>query len=274
MIEWRVVVSGKLSAAENMAIDEAVFNGIIAGTSVPTIRFYDWIKPTASYGYNQVWDKEVDPVLLEKYDFDYVRRPTGGRLVLHNEEITYAVIARAEEQLAGNVIQSYSEISRALREGFQQMGLEVDLEKGELSSQHQRQEKNPCFTSSSRYELKMKNKKISGSAQVRKKNVILQHGSILLDRDQSVVADILPGLGDEQRIRVKNFLKRKSTTINENLREKMHFTRGAEHFINGFKIAWDADKFSYYDDFEEHEKKEIERLKSTKYSSEDWNKRK
>jgi lipoate-protein ligase A len=274
MFNWRVIVSDKLSAAENMAIDEAVFNGVMNGTSPPTIRFYDWQKPTASFGYNQVWEKEIDPDLLQEFDFDLVRRPTGGRLVLHYDEVTYAVIAPAVGKLSGNVTQSYSEISRALKEGFSHMGMDVDLEKGDLSAEHQRQEKNPCFTSSSRYELKYKNKKIVGSAQVRKKDVILQHGSILLNHDQSKVADILPGLVPEQRERVRKYLSRKSTSINRNLSEPIDFYHATEHFKIGFETAWEADHFSYLEDFGKSEKKEIRRLILEKYSTADWNKRK
>ena len=274
MIEWRVIVSEKLSSAMNMAIDETILNGIIAGTSPPTIRFYDWLFPTASYGYNQSWEKELDLELVRKNNFDYVRRPTGGRLVLHYDEVTYAVIAPAVDQLSGNVIQSYSEISRALREGFLLMGLDVDLERGELSTQHQRENLNPCFTSSSRYELKYMNKKIAGSAQFRKKNVILQHGSILLNHDQSKVADILPGLSSEQRQRVGKYLSRKSTAINKNLKEGLSFSQAAEYLKRGFKMAWSADQFRHQEDFEDHEKKEINQLISNRYSSDDWNKRK
>lgn len=274
MLEWRVIVTGKLSAAENMAIDEAVFNGIMNGTSSPTIRFYDWQKPTASYGYNQSWEKEIDPALLEKYDFDFVRRPTGGRLVLHYDEVTYAVIAPAVGKLSGNVTQSYAEISKALKAGFLQMGLEVDLEKGDLSAEHQRQAKNPCFTSSSRYELKYQNKKIVGSAQIRKKDVILQHGSILLNHDQSKVADILPGLVPEQRERVRNYLMRKSTSINSNLAEPLDFSLAVEHLKKGFETAWNTDVFSYSEDIGQNEKMEAERLIFEKYSSLDWNQRK
>jgi lipoyl(octanoyl) transferase len=274
MLKWRIVVSDKLSSAGNMAVDEAILNGVIAGTSPPTIRFYDWLLPTASYGYNQSWEKEIDLDLVKKNNFDYVRRPTGGRLVLHFDEVTYAVIAPAEDQLSGNVIQSYSEISRALKGGFMLMGLEVDLERGELSAQHQRENLNPCFTSSSRYELKFKGKKIAGSAQVRKKNTILQHGSILLNHDQSKVADILPGLDSEQRKRVGKFLTRKSTAINRILPQKLSFLQAAEYLKNGFKTAWDTDQFNEKDVFMAHEINEVEQLISEKYSSDLWNKRK
>jgi len=274
MFKWRIIISGKLPPAENMAIDEAVMLGIIKGNSLPTIRFYDWNKPTASFGYNQVLDDEIDLDLLKKNGFGYIRRPTGGRLVLHNEEVTYSVIAPAENQLSGNVTQSYSEISTALKEGFELMGISIDLEKGELSSQHQRESSNPCFASSSRYELKYNNKKIVGSAQVRKQSVILQHGSILLNHDQSDIASILPGLNEDQRKRVSKFLSRKTIAINNIVDCEISFHQAIQYLKSGFRLAWENDEFIDNNDFSVQEKKMIDKLISSKYSSDIWNKRK
>jgi len=274
MFKWRIIVSDKLAPAENMAVDEAIMNGVINNSSPPTIRFYDWIKPTASFGYNQNISKEIDLERIDKFGFDYIRRPTGGRLVLHNNEVTYAVIAPTENQLSGNVTQSYSEISKALKEGFSLMGVEVDLEKGELSVQHQRENVNPCFSSSSRYELKYNNKKIVGSAQVRRKNVILQHGSILLDSDQSRVADILPDLDDGDRERVRNFLSRKTIFINKIRNDRLSYSQAVDCLIKGVEQAWSSDEYYHVKEFEPEEKNMVNDLISTKYSTDNWNKRK
>ena len=157
-MHWRILNSGKKSPAENMAIDEAILEAVITGKSLPTIRFYDWNPSTASCGYNQKVDDEVDFSALEKFGFGFVRRPTGGRLVLHDQEITYSVIAPIEGKFAGSVTQAYSVISLALAEGLREMGVDVELEKGSLDSKHQRQAANPCFSSSSKYELKCQNK--------------------------------------------------------------------------------------------------------------------
>ena len=105
-MNWRIIISGKKSPAENMAIDEAIFLGNIENTSPPTIRFYDWNPPTASFGYNQKIKNELDLDLLEKKGYAFIKRPTGGRLVLHKDEITYAVIAPAQERLKGSITDS------------------------------------------------------------------------------------------------------------------------------------------------------------------------
>ncbi|MEA1972687.1 MAG: octanoyltransferase, partial [Candidatus Cloacimonadota bacterium] len=223
-MEWRVIVhQNRLSPAENMAIDEAILLGNIAGTSTPTIRFYEWEPATASIGYNQSAKKEVDFDLLHKYNYGFVRRPTGGRLVLHNDEITYAVISKTVERLAGNITKSYSEISKALAAGLQKIGVDVAFEKGVLSSAHQREANNPCFTSASKYELKYKKKKIVGSAQVRKEDCLLQHGSILLDYSQNIVADIIPNLDSDKREKLKRYLGKKTICINEILKNEINF---------------------------------------------------
>lgn len=273
-MKWRILLSGKLSPAENMAIDEAIFEGVQKGWSLATIRFYDWQPSTVSCGYNQKVAEEVDFMALEKYGFGFVRRPTGGRLVLHDQEVTYSVISPSIGRLAGNVIASYSEISKALAMGFNLMGIDVDFEKGDLSSKHQRQAANPCFTSSSRYELKYKRKKIVGSAQVRKNNCILQHGSILLNFGQSKLAQILPDLADEQRARMSNYLKRKTIGINEILDEPLSYEKAVKLLIKGFKNKWGNDEFIIQKNLEIDELELAEKLRLSKYLADDWNQRK
>ncbi|HNX00587.1 MAG TPA: biotin/lipoate A/B protein ligase family protein, partial [Candidatus Cloacimonadota bacterium] len=167
-------MQNKIAPEENMAIDEAILIGLENGFSEPTIRFYDWNPPTVSFGYHQDAEKETDMARIFSKGYGLIRRPTGGRLVLHKNEITYAVIAPLADHLQGNVIDVYSEVSQALAEGFRIMGIQVNFEKGSLSSREQREAHNPCFSSSSRYELSYQGKKIVGSAQVRKNNLFLQ----------------------------------------------------------------------------------------------------
>ncbi|MDP8203984.1 MAG: lipoate--protein ligase family protein [Candidatus Tenebribacter mawsonii] len=273
-MKWRFLVSGKLSPAENMAIDEAIFGSIQDGRSLPTIRFYRWEPSTVSCGYNQEVAKEVDFMALEKYELGFVRRPTGGRLVLHDDEVTYSVISPASGRLSGNVTESYSEISLALAAGLKKMGIDVDFEKGNLSSEHQRQAANPCFTSSSRYELSYKRKKIVGSAQVRKNGCLLQHGSILLNYGQSKLAKILPGLTDEQKERMAKYLKRKTIGINEILNMPISYKTAVNYLIEGFKENWINDEFEIHENLEVHELDIAEKLRISKYLTDEWNHKK
>ena len=273
-MKWRVLISGKLSPAENMAIDEALFSEVITGNSIPVLRFYDWEPASVSIGYNQFADKEVDFEALRKFGFGFVRRPTGGRMVLHQDEVTYSVIAPAEGRLQGNVISAYSEISRALAVGLNKTGIQVDFEKGVLNPSGQREHINPCFNSVSKYELTYLGKKIVGSAQVRKENCILQHGSILLNRDQDQVAYLLPGIDDEKREKIRKLMKKKTTAVNLILTEPISFENTANNLLNGFKEAWKGDEFVDEAQLSNQEKEKISALKTEKYETTKWNKRK
>jgi len=243
MMKWRILYSGKAEPAENMAVDEAIMNGVIKGTSPFTIRFYDWSPPTISCGFNQIASNEVDLNVVANSDYGFVRRPTGGRLVLHEDEVTYAVIAAIEGKLAGNITESYLASSKALAHGFKFLGVDVDLEKGSLSSIHQRQDLNPCFASSSRFELNYQNKKIVGSAQVRKEGVLLQHGSILLDHNQAKLAEFMPNLDAEKKVRLANYLAKKTISINQILSLPITFSEAVTGFTIGFEAFWHNDEF-------------------------------
>lgn len=273
-MKWRVINSGRCSPAENMAIDEAIMQGVIRGVSTPVIRFYDWDPATVSCGYNQVLAKEVDLDLIASQNLAFVRRPTGGRVVLHDHEVTYAVIASSEGKLAGNVTESYAEISRALARGLNILGVQVELEKGSLTSAHQRQEANPCFASSSRFELSYQRKKIVGSAQVRKDGVLLQHGSILLDYDQSKLAYIMPNLDDDKRQRMADYLARKTVAINQVLTRTVSYDEAVLALTSGFEQEWQSDDFEIVDRISREENNFFEKLMNTKYLTEGWNNRK
>ena len=272
-MKWRIIIDEKpKSPAENMATDEAIMMGIKDGFSIPTIRFYDWSPPTASIGYHQTAAKEIDFSKLQKKGFGFVRRPTGGRLVLHKNEVTYAVIAPIEERLGGELQNSYKEISLALKEGLHCMGIsDIEFEKGELTSMHQREHNNPCFGSSSRYELNYHKKKLIGSAQVRRNNVLLQHGSILLQQDQSEVAQILPDLTEKQKETLTKYLQRKTIAINQILKSHCDFFEASKFLEEGFKKAWKEDEFASSSKLSEKENILIGKFVIEKYGKDEWN---
>ncbi len=267
-MKWRILIQKKKSASYNMATDEAILLGNIEGTSLPTIRFYDWEVPTLSIGYNQKAKAEIDFEVMNKKGYDFVRRPTGGRMVLHKNEVTYAVITPLSDEMSGNVLASYSRISKALACGISKMGISIEFEKGRLSASSQREDLNPCFTSSSRYELKVGKRKIVGSAQVRKNHTLLQHGSILLDNNQSEVAHFLP-LSDSQRLRMSQIIGRKTTYINESLNIPFSYMEAVQFLIAGFEDSWE-DTF-VYESLTPSEEKCIFELQKNKYSASKWN---
>jgi lipoate-protein ligase A len=271
-MNWRFLLDGALSPEENMATDEAIMLALIQHKTMPTIRFYDWNVPTLSYGYHQDVTNEIDFEVVAEKGYRYVRRPTGGRMVLHKNEVTYSVIAPLEERLAGNISNSYLEISRALAAGLQMMGIEdVEMEKGELNSWEQRMASNPCYTSSSRYEIKYQHKKMIGSAQVRKDNVLLQHGSILLHENQAEISDFIPFADAEQKAKLKAFLAKKTIAINQILEKKINYVTAVQYFQKSFCSTWCNDSFIVAIDKTSYEKENTLDLIENKYKKAWWN---
>ena len=274
IMEWRILVSDKTNPYLNMAIDEAIYNGITTGQSPPTIRFYDWEPATFTYGYNQILEDELDIQFLQSSKYLYVRRPTGGRLVLHEDEVTYAIISPLQGAMSGQLTETFLRISKALMIGLQKMGVFAELERGELTSAEQRQAVNPCFSSSSRFELTWKKKKIVGSAQTRNSSAFLQHGSILRTNNQKKVAQFLPNISDDQRLRIESFLDRRTISISKILDRYVTYQEAVQSLIEGFKEEWATDKFFVSKELETEELVLSRELAEKKYCLEEWNKKK
>lgn len=172
----RVIVHGRASGAWNMAIDEALLDRPESGC---TLRFYAWNRPTVSLGYAQPLASAVDLELARRRGIAVVRRPTGGRAVLHADEITYAIAAPADAGvLAGGVSAAYRRIAAGLQAGLGRLGARVDVER--TGSATSPAHKGACFGARTRYELSVGGRKLAGSAQRRRAGRLLQHGSLLL----------------------------------------------------------------------------------------------
>jgi lipoate-protein ligase A len=159
-----------------MAVDEALLDMPQSGW---TLRFYQWDRPTVSIGYAQPLARAVDRSRAHILAIPVVRRPTGGRAVLHGDEITYSIAGPLEVgALAGGVSASYRRIAAGLRAGLRSLGVVVDVERrGPAPSPSH---KGPCFSARTRHELAAAGRKLVGSAQRRRGGRLLQHGSLLL----------------------------------------------------------------------------------------------
>jgi lipoate-protein ligase A len=178
---WRFIPFKQLNAFENMAIDEAIFRGNQRSDSPPTLRFYSWSPPSISLGYFQKTSEEVNVEACRSYSVDIVRRPTGGKAVLHEHDVTYAVVAKENNPLfPADILGTYKVISGCIADALSELGIETEMASDGRAS-HDELLKAACFSSPSRYELLVTKRKICGSAQVRSRGVFLQHGSILLD---------------------------------------------------------------------------------------------
>ncbi len=168
---------------ENMAFDEELLtNAIKENQDEPAFRLYGWKPACVSLGRNQK-DDFINKDLLKKHNIDLVKRLTGGRGLLHDKEITYSFICKADYfKPAISIIDSYKAISGILKEAFSKLGIELELGGGDVHTKYEY-----CMLVSTGADLNYHGKKLIGSAQCRKEGYILQHGSILYDFDKSLL---------------------------------------------------------------------------------------
>jgi lipoate-protein ligase A len=154
-----------------------------------TLRFYRWASPTVSLGRNQQAAGAVDQEYCGREGIELVHRPTGGRAVLHDDELTYAIASNDPGQFGGgSVYGTYRRISEALLAGYRSLGVDAHLAPETRRSLRNEGPDSPCFVSPSRYELVYRGRKIVGSAQRRLRRSFLQHGSLPLTIDRERLA--------------------------------------------------------------------------------------
>jgi len=230
-MNWHLIDSGPNIGAYNMAIDEELLARAQAGKTAPVLRFYAWSTPAVSIGRFQKIEAAVNAEACSRHGIDIVRRITGGRAVLHNRELTYSIIARLDEPLfPSTVLGTYKVIAAGLLAGLRRLGIPAEM----VSRAHRHADlvkKNAkdhaCFSSPSWYEILVRDRKIIGSAQRRLSNAFLQHGSIFMDYDPALEADVIPGgCGGDVVTSIKRELGRDAT------REEV-----MQAFVNGFSEA-------------------------------------
>jgi lipoyl(octanoyl) transferase len=165
-----------------MAIDEAILEAHLKGLVPPTLRFYGWQPEAVSIGYAQRIDRQQQE-RISSHGFGIVRRPTGGRAVLHSGDLTYSFIGTSAF-LDENVTRAYKQISQALIKGLAHLGVEASL--GGTDTNYR--DIHDCFLAVTGADLQVNGKKLVGSAQLRRHHGVLQHGSILLQQDQNLMA--------------------------------------------------------------------------------------
>ncbi len=190
---WRLVLSGAADGARNMAVDEAIFRARAEGLAPPTLRLYRWHPPAVSLGRFQALDERIDTQAICRRGYGLVRRPTGGRAILHADELTYSVVVHEADIAGGDVLMaSYREISRGIEAGLAYLGVEAALGT-EGAGPREKALPTICFAKAARCDLVAGGRKIVGSAQTRSRGVILQHGSIPLTLDLNDLLAVLPG---------------------------------------------------------------------------------
>jgi len=174
-VRLRVLRDGPRPGAVNMALDDALLRAHRPGDD-PVLRLYRWRPACVSYGYHQHPD-DFDAAAVAARGWHLVRRPTGGRAILHRQELTYAVVGSSPSALFGDTLHaSYMTINRALTHFLADLGLTPDISAGESLEAARGA---VCFQSAGQHEITVAGRKVVGSAQRRREGVFLQHGSIL-----------------------------------------------------------------------------------------------
>lgn len=217
-----------------MAVDEAIMLGVAEGQSPPTLRFYGWQPPCVSIGYAQSMREEIDLEACRGRGYTWVRRPTGGRAVLHIDELTYSIAAlQTEPRLQGDIITSYRRLSLGLVAGLHLLGCDA------IQADERRQvqgDSAACFDVPSHYEVTAMGRKLVGSAQVRRRGVVLQHGALPLIGDVARLADVLALPGTEQSaLRAKLF--QRAIALEEAAGRSVSFDEAATALSAGFAQA-------------------------------------
>lgn len=190
-MRWRLLLTPPDRGTRNMALDDALMTRARA-TGESVLRIYTWLRPTLSLGRNQTARGQYDMARAHSEGVDIVRRQTGGRAVLHHREITYSVTAPVPD--SQTVRESYARINRLLRDGLRRLGVMADIAAVTDPAPHPGLA--PCFDVASGGELVLGSRKLVGSAQWREHGAMLQHGSILVDDDQSRVTALLLSAGE------------------------------------------------------------------------------
>lgn len=192
-----------------MGRDEAVLRAVGAGEQPPTLRLYGWQPPCLSLGYGQR-SADVDFARATALGWEVVRRPTGGRAILHTDELTYSVTLPAGHPLAaGSVIESYRRISAALLNALQRLGAQAVADR-----QTAAQEAGAvCFETPSHYEVTVGGRKLIGSAQVRRFGGVLQHGSLPLTGDIARICDGLTFRDEAERAAAQARVRQRAAAL-------------------------------------------------------------
>lgn len=270
---WRFIDSGHCSPSFNMALDEALLDWNSEGKFPPCIRFYGWNPATLSIGYFQKVDKEINLDEVKKLGLGFVRRPTGGRGVLHEHELTYSVIVpESHPQMPQTVTEAYRVISEGILKGFHHLGMEAYFAVPRTEEERESL-KNPrsavCFDAPSWYELVVEGRKVAGSAQTRQKGVILQHGSILLDIEEEKLFSLFKYSNERVKERMKNAFKNKAVAINEIRQDRITIEQAKVAFKKGFAEGLNVELEPY--ELSAEEMAYVQKIAQDRYEKDDWN---
>ena len=269
MTTWRLIKTSPAHGAWNMALDEAILESVLRSDSLPTLRLYTWDPPCLSLGHAQHF-MDVDVSRLQARGWEVVRRVTGGRAILHTDELTYSVTAPVDEpRVAGSLLESYNRLAGALLASVQDLGLPVEMKEDKTDNNGT---PNPvCFEVPSTYEITVEGKKLIGSAQARRSKGVLQHGSLPLTGDLTRICQALVFPDESARENAMRRLLARATTVESVLGREVAWDSAAQAFVRAFESQLDLKLET--GELSQSELERTEELVNEKYAHPAWTER-
>jgi len=257
--------------AWNMAVDEAILDAVNADQAPPTLRLYAWQPACLSLGYAQP-TADVNLDSINSRGWTLVRRPTGGRAILHTDELTYSVIGpTSDPRLAGGVLESYRRLSQALLQALILLGVPAQADKEYAKTPSTSPSGPVCFEVPSNYEITVNGKKLIGSAQARRREGMLQHGSLPLTGDLARITLGLRFPDEASRQQAAERLLRRALTVETALNKIITWQQASQAFISAFETTLDLDLQP--GDLTPSEIERAVQLEEQKYAHSDWTNR-
>ena len=252
-----------------MAVDEALFESLGIPGAIPVLRIYGWQPPGVSVGYFQSLEKGINLDAIHERGYGLVRRPTGGRAIIHHHEVTYSVCTRADYLADGNsVLKSYREISTGIEAGLALLDIGAHVPRGHGGPAVKGKDlPSVCFAKALGGDMTVQGRKIVGSAQMRRAGCILQHGSIPITIDLDEHVSIL-GEPDANEQDARQALASCAVGVADVVGRPVSFDELAQCIASGFERAMGTTLEP--GDLTPLEKQRAAELAQSKYGDEQW----
>ena len=265
---WRLLKTPPAPGSWNMAVDEAILEAAGRGEALPTLRLYAWQPACLSLGFTQP-AADADLTALNIHGWDLVRRPTGGRAILHTDELTYSVAGPLDEpRLLGGVLESYRRLSGALLQALHDLGIPAETQEQPLVQPGSDPKGAVCFEVPSNYEITVGGRKLIGSAQARRKEGVLQHGSLPLYGDLGRITQALVFEDETARQAARERLTLRATTAEKVLGAPLAWETAAQAIAAAFARVLHLDLQE--GELSATERARAQELVASKYGHPDW----
>ena len=245
---WQLWETGPVPPAENMALDEALLLQSISEPGPPILRLYAWSTPCVTIGYAQDMHEVVNMQEAARRGVTVIRRATGGGAVVHDAELTYGLCAE-RALFGGNTEESFRAVAQPLILGLAELGMDAVF--------------------SPINDLLIDGKKISGSARVERRGMVLQHGTILLDADKEGMFRLLNVAREKVQGRGLSRASDRITSAAAVLGRKLTYREAADAMIHGFEKWFGAPAMKF--PHEEELRQRARSIEQEKYSNPEWN---